>query len=240
MKRTVTAISTVFFIVILLAAIPGAVFLVKLRKETNQFNVLPTGDINPDIFTVEDGMVNMFLLRKNGKYLAVDAGNSVGNIRNQLKSAGIRGENVSGVLLTHTDYDHTGALPLFPDAEIYISAPEENMLNGKVHRTLFFNNKLKRQYTTLEDGERRNIAGWDIQTIVIPGHTSGSACYLVDGKYLFTGDTGLKDNRITPFNAFFCVNRNEQEVSLKKLDSLHNIEIVLTAHYGITRNYRNQ
>jgi glyoxylase-like metal-dependent hydrolase (beta-lactamase superfamily II) len=46
-------------------------------------------------------------------------------------------------------------------------------------------------YTPAKDGERHCIGGSGPEVAVIhtPGHTPGSTCYQIDGKYLITGDT---------------------------------------------------
>ena len=46
-------------------------------------------------------------------------------------------------------------------------------------------------FTPVADGEIFRLAGPgpDIKAIHTPGHTPGSTCYLIDGKYLISGDT---------------------------------------------------
>lgn len=45
-------------------------------------------------------------------------------------------------------------------------------------------------YTTLEDGQTISLSGGpEIKVIHTPGHTLGSTSYLIDGKFLLTGDT---------------------------------------------------
>jgi glyoxylase-like metal-dependent hydrolase (beta-lactamase superfamily II) len=45
-------------------------------------------------------------------------------------------------------------------------------------------------YTAAKDGDRHRIGGGpEVAVIHTPGHTPGSTCYLIDGKYLITGDT---------------------------------------------------
>ena len=41
----------------------------------------------------------------------------------------------------------------------------------------------------LQDGEVINIDGIKIECFLVPGHTWGHMVYLVDDRYLFTGDT---------------------------------------------------
>ena len=39
------------------------------------------------------------------------------------------------------------------------------------------------------DNEEFNIDGLNIKCILTPGHTNGGACFLINGKKLFSGDT---------------------------------------------------
>ncbi len=45
----------------------------------------------------------------------------------------------------------------------------------------------------LKDGEEIDFQGHLIKTIHTPGHTRGSVMYLIDNKYLFSGDTLFKE-----------------------------------------------
>ncbi len=85
---------------------------------------------------VPDGRVpssfNVFLIRKNGKQILVDAGNGgrKGTLVRRLRSLGIAPERIDAVLLTHMHGDHIGGLltsdnkAAFPNAAIYVSEPE--------------------------------------------------------------------------------------------------------------------
>lgn len=76
------------------------------------------------------GAVNVFLMKKDGKNILFDAG--VGGETSQmlpkLSEIGLKPEDIDAVLITHCHYDHIGGLTnpeaVFPNAKIYISAPE--------------------------------------------------------------------------------------------------------------------
>jgi hydroxyacylglutathione hydrolase len=150
-------------------------------------------------------------------------------------------EDVVAILLTHTDNDHIKALGLFPKASIYLSMQEEQMINGKTTRFAFFKNSaLEKPYILLEDNQVLALLNLKIQGILVPGHTPGSMCYLVNDKYLFTGDAlGLKDGKICGFNAFFNMDTKSALQSMKKLTNLTSTEYIFTAHHGYTNNHKN-
>ena len=108
-----------------------------------------------------------------------------------------RGLQAKYVLLTHCHFDHVGGVAALQQsgAKVLCSAEEKPLVN--TYADLFELAGLPRvPYQVdevLSDGEVREFCGISIQTILTPGHTAGSCCYLVTekdgGRYLFTGDT---------------------------------------------------
>jgi glyoxylase-like metal-dependent hydrolase (beta-lactamase superfamily II) len=140
---------------------------------------------------------------------------------------------VEAVFLTHSDYDHIAAVGLFPNARVLMSDKEVSMVNGTMHRAFVFDNKANFTYSTIADGETMQVGSRSVKAIVTPGHTAGSACYLVDGKYLFTGDTiSVRGGKIGTFNDVFNMDSKLQSKSIGKIASLRGVEKILTAHYG--------
>ena len=148
---------------------------------------LKTSEVLPNIFAISNKQVNFYLIRlPNQKCIAFDAGASENLSLLELGKLSIKADDVTTVFLTHTDSDHVGAIGLFPQAHVYISKPEEQMIDGSTKRAIFMrNNKLERSYETLSDGETVDIDGTSIKCMVTPGHTKGSACFIVNGKHLF-------------------------------------------------------
>ena len=201
-------------------------------KTINSFEVLP------DIFAVSNRQVNFYLVKMNQKYIAFDAGSSNKTSLNELTKLNIKPEDITAVFLTHTDSDHIAGIGLFPNATIYISKPEEQIINGSIKRAFFMNNKLSCPYETLDDGESVDIDGMSIKCMVTPGHTPGSACYTADGKYLFSGDNfGLKNGKATLFIALFNMDGKEQKKSIAKISELQNIEAIFTGHHGYSTDF---
>lgn len=115
------------------------------------------------------------------------------------------------------------------------------MINGKTRRSPMGGNSLTYGHENLMDGQVLDINGVKVKGILTPGHTPGSMCYLVDGKYLFIGDTlSIKDGKVALFNEFFNMSTEMEKGSIEKLAALtDDIKYVLTAHYGIGKDYKN-
>ena len=108
-----------------------------------------------------------------------------------------RGLQAVCVLLTHCHFDHVGGVaPLQADgAKVFCSDKEKPLVGTQADLFSLFGAP-REEYSvdeTLSDGEERVMCGVNVKTLVTPGHTVGSACYLFtdeQGKnYLFTGDT---------------------------------------------------
>ena len=108
-----------------------------------------------------------------------------------------RGLQAVCVLLTHCHFDHVGGVAALQaeGAKIFCSQQEKPLIGTQADLFSLFGAP-REGYTvdeTLADGEERTLCGIHVKTIVTPGHTAGSTCYLFtaqDGeKVLFTGDT---------------------------------------------------
>ena len=90
-----------------------------------------------------------------------------------------------GILLTHGHYDHVRAvneLKKHYHIPVY-AAREEEMLLADANQNLSaawsgVPYKVKADFW-LEDGEEIQAAGFEITTILTPGHTIGSCCYWI-------------------------------------------------------------
>ncbi len=214
-------------------------YMFRMNSETKIMTPAPTGLVVDGVYSINNGFVDMFIIRGKTGYIAIDSGTDAKKLDNELKKLNIDESLVRSVFLTHTDYDHTAGLKLFKNAKVYISSAEEQMINGKTHRALIFNNSITPGYKKLKDGEEIKVDGIKVNCILTPGHTPGSMCYLVNDKYLFTGDTiSLKNGIAGPFNKFFNMDTKTELSSIKKIDNLPGIEYVFTAHYGYTNNYK--
>lgn len=231
-------------ILIAIVALVGAivifflVFFIRVQYNLKSLKPTSTGQVTTEVIAIQDDFSNMYLIRDGDNYIAVDAANNAENVKLELDSLGIATEQIKAVLLTHTDGDHVGALKLFPDAEVYMSTQEEQMLKT-TSRMLFIKNKIYHEkYMLIDDGEEITIGNIHVKGILTPGHTKGAMCYQINNKYLFTGDAlGLKDKQIVGFNEVFNMDTPEALESMSLVVGLDGVEYILTAHYGFTNNY---
>lgn len=89
-----------------------------------------------------ESSVNVFLVRRQGKAMLVDAGHDQarGSLRGKLLQAGIRPEEISYIFITHIHPDHVGGLlwdgePLFRNATVHIAKEEFDAWRNDSGRT---------------------------------------------------------------------------------------------------------
>jgi len=233
MNRTLKKILIGTGILVAILAIISGGFMIKMKSELKKMNVLGTKEVVHNIYSIKDSFVNMYLIKDSDCYVAIDAGNDRKIISDNLKILNINPDKVAAVLLTHTDGDHTGALRLFRNARIYLSKNEEQMINGKKTKLLFFHNRLSTKEYIL-------LGGVSIKAIMTPGHTLGSMSYLVNDTCLFVGDAfGLKNGKVDTPNKFFSSDMKTAILSFDKISNLSDVEYIFTAHNGYTNNYKN-
>ena len=164
-------------------------YMIKAKSELKKMTPVATAQITDNVFAVKDAFLNVFLIKDSDNYIAVDAGNDIDAISEELKKLNINPDNIIAILLTHTDGDHVASIKLFKNARVYLSKQEEQLLNGAKSRFLFFGNKIDaNEYALIDDQQVFTIGNVKIKGYLTEGHTPGSMCYLVNDTYLFTGD----------------------------------------------------
>lgn len=112
-----------------------------------------------------------------------------------LKEAKRRGLDVQFVLLTHGHFDHVGGCAAFSQtgAKIGCLSAEKRLAEQENAGELFGVSVPAFSVDfTFEDGECLLLAGLSFRVLATPGHTAGSACFLLAEEAppaLFTGDT---------------------------------------------------
>lgn len=241
MKKALKRVLLGLGLVIILIVLFFVGYWIKAQSEVKKLTPVETKEIVDNLFSVQDSFSNIYLINDGGRYIAVDAGNDIGVVSEELNKLNINPDSVVAVLLTHSDGDHVASLKLFKNAKIYLSKDEEQMINGEKSRFLFFGNKIdSEEYTLIEDGQTINIGNITIKGILTPGHTPGSMCYLINNKYLFTGDLlSLKSGKIDKFNEFFNMDTETAIKSIGIITEIPESEYILTAHYGYSDDYKN-
>ena len=223
----------------------GLVVKPIITKGKGMMNPRPTKQIFSDVFCLRDKDVNCFLIKGDKGYIAIDSGyQNSQNTSEGLKMLGIAPEQISDVFLTHLDIDHAGGMcaqgrPLYPNAEIHISAQEEKYLTGAYSRKTIAGYRCKLpialpRYKVFSDRTELHVDGISVLPVAVPGHTLGHTAFLINGIYLFSGDCIIANEEGGwLFYDFWNQDPVLNRESVQKLrGSNPHAEYVLTAHSG--------
>jgi glyoxylase-like metal-dependent hydrolase (beta-lactamase superfamily II) len=225
--------------VVLLIVILMIVYLVVSKSAMKDMMPVETRQITDDVYSVRNKYVNMYLVKDGNHFIAIDAGLKKGLVKDELKKLEIDPDRVMAVLLTHSDVDHAGGIALFKNAVIYLPKEEEQVINGETGRFLWFGNHIDTENYKLLTGKSVKIGDVKIRLISTPGHTAGSTCYIVNDKYLFTGDAlRLHSGVVEPFPKIINKNARKARKSMQNITGLDGVQYIFTAHYGYTDDYK--
>ena len=152
------------------------------------------------MFTVGPLQENCFIARAQGseQALVVDPGEEAERLSGALEELGL---TAAAILLTHTHFDHIGAVaPLAraTGAPVYCPALEAQVLadvNSHVPWAEFGPFESYEADHTLAGGERLELAGLQIDVIFTPGHSPGHVSYSIPAELaLFSGDVLFEDS----------------------------------------------
>lgn len=172
----------------------------KMYRGKEIFKPLNTGWIDENLACVREWVANIFFYRKNGTILMIDAGYNYDRLEEKMGWLGIDPASIRHILITHQDTDHVGAVEadspgLFHRATLYIGETENKYLTGAVRRKVIYHLyrlpqvNIPNEKVLLKDEQVFYIDDIKIECFLVPGHTWGHMVYLVDDRYLFTGDT---------------------------------------------------
>ena len=172
----------------------------RMYRGKEIFKPLNTGRIDENVACVREWVANIFFYCKGNTTIMIDAGYNYDRLEEKMNRLGIDPSSIRHILITHQDTDHVGAVEtdspgLFKKAKLYIGEIENRYLTGEVRRKVIYHLyklpqvTIKNEKVLLSDGEIINIDGIKIECFLVPGHTWGHMVYLIDDKYLFTGDT---------------------------------------------------
>lgn len=216
-------------------------FVLKFKLEKDKMTPIETKEIGEKIYSIKDSFVNLYLIKNGDHFIAIDCGNNLDLVSKELKKLKINPEKIIAIFLTHTDMDHVAAIKLFKKATLYLAAQEEPLINGGKSRFLFTGNKIDpKEYSLIADLQVLTIENIVIKGILTPGHTPGSMCFLINDKYLFTGDLlSIKNGEVEKFNDFFNMDTQTAINSIEKITNFPKCEYIFSSHYGYTDNYKN-
>jgi glyoxylase-like metal-dependent hydrolase (beta-lactamase superfamily II) len=157
------------------------------------------------MFTVGPVAENCFIARRDGsdRAVIVDPGDEADRILGAVTELGL---TVEAVLLTHTHFDHVGAVAPVAratGAPVYVSEIERPVLADIMRYVPFAGIGPYESYEadhTLRGGERLELAGLEIDVLFTPGHSPGHLTFSVpseqamfSGDVLFRGSVGRTD-----------------------------------------------
>ncbi|MCL1917881.1 MAG: MBL fold metallo-hydrolase [Peptococcaceae bacterium] len=231
-------VKRVLLIAIIALVVLGAGLLLYTYYPMLVMNPTETGPI-PDtqIYAIKNKINSVYFVQTNSGYIMIDAGSDAPAIETSLNEAGIDVQSIKWILLTHSDYDHVSSLPLFPNAQIYMSEDELGLINETVQRSVGGGNSVPggikiEDINLLQDGQELVCDETSVKAIKAPGHTSGSMVYLIDDKYVFTGDAfRVSQGKISvhPYSMDEDLSKQTME-NLK--ETIDRSSLVLTSHYG--------
>jgi glyoxylase-like metal-dependent hydrolase (beta-lactamase superfamily II) len=157
------------------------------------------------MFTVGPVAENTFLFRRDGsdRALIVDPGDEADKLLAAIDSLGV---TLDGILLTHTHFDHVGAVAPVAKAtgaEVWVPRLESFVLadiNRFVPWKEFGPFESYEAEHMLDGGERLELAGFEIDVLFTPGHSPGHVTFSIpdeaavfSGDVLFEGSVGRTD-----------------------------------------------
>lgn len=143
-----------------------------------KITTIPTGVYQTNTYIFDCG---------NGEAIAIDTGSQPDLIEKAAEKLGLK---IKYVLLTHSHWDHIGAVAHFQKngAKVYMHKADSDLLNE-----CFLNGEYESIPKFLADefvvdGQVLELGNKKINVIHTPGHTQGGVCYCVDSD-MFSGDT---------------------------------------------------
>jgi glyoxylase-like metal-dependent hydrolase (beta-lactamase superfamily II) len=180
------------------------------------------------IRVVADGFSSVAVVPIDGRQVAlIDAGNDTSGqaIIGELLRRQLDANAVSAIFLTHGHADHIGAVKMFPNAQVMALEAEVPLVEGRVGAS----GPLTRLFPVsptgitvtrvLTDGDVVNVGAVPFRVYAVPGHTAGSAAYVVK-DVLFIGDSAdvASDGTLQGSPWIFSDSQPENRASLVRLE----------------------
>jgi hydroxyacylglutathione hydrolase len=146
------------------------------------------------MFTVGQIQENCFLINREGsnRALIIDPGEEAPKLLGAIEQLGLE---LDAILLTHTHFDHVGAVAPIARAtntEVWVPELEKPVLAdimSYVPWSGFGPYESWDAENTVAGGEKLELAGFEIDVIFTPGHSPGHVTYsIADEQAVFSGD----------------------------------------------------
>jgi glyoxylase-like metal-dependent hydrolase (beta-lactamase superfamily II) len=146
------------------------------------------------MFTVGQVAENTYIFRRDGsdRALIVDPGDEAPKLLNAIEELGVQ---LDGILLTHTHFDHVGAVAPVAratGAEVWVPEIEKPVLADIMSFVPWAGFGPFESWDaehTLKGGEKLELAGFEIDVIFTPGHSPGHVTFSIsDEQAIFSGD----------------------------------------------------
>jgi len=206
LKRTLQITAS---IVLLIAAGFGAILYSIVGGNTE---ITDGATPAPDVRIIKDGFVSATPVDfgvvdvGEGHVVLIDAGYDPKGaaLLAELARRKVGPDAVTAIFFTHGHRDHIAGASLCPNATLYALDADVALAEGRESShgpltSMIGANPAGLHVHGLKDGAVTTVGTKSIRAIAIPGHTGGSAAYLVSGV-LFLGDSGWMktDSKLAP------------------------------------------
>ncbi|MGE0445937.1 MAG: MBL fold metallo-hydrolase [Vicinamibacterales bacterium] len=240
LKRALLTLGVLVLVLVAVAGVGIAEMFAGLRP------VEDGRDIN-GMRVIADGFSTMTLVPAGERDLVLMDAGMDGNaeaLRAELARRGRQLADVKAVFLTHGHGDHIGGVRQLPNAEVIAMAAEVAIAEGRespaspMGRMMPASPTGVRVTRTIADGETVTIGAASVRAFAVPGHTAGSAAFLVN-DVLFVGDSAQinADGEIRPAPWLVTDDRAQNRASLVRLqqrlrDEQVRVAAIVAAHSG--------
>jgi hydroxyacylglutathione hydrolase len=191
------------------------------------------------MFTVGPVAENTYIFRRDDsdRALIVDPGDEADKLLAAIDGLGVR---LEGILLTHTHFDHVGAVAPVAKAtgaEVWVPEAEKFVLDDIMAFVPWPGFGPFESYDaehTLSGGDRLELAGFEIDVLSTPGHSPGHVTFSIpnetaifSGDVLFQGSVGRTDLPGGDWNTLF-------ESIRSLVEGLPEETTVYPGHMGLT------
>ncbi|MFI3254650.1 MAG: MBL fold metallo-hydrolase [Eubacteriales bacterium] len=164
------------------------------------FHPMKTSKLGDYLCCIRQKDVNIWFYHRNDQIIVFDSGYCDDpRLLHNIERLGMKNQDITAVFLTHGDLENAGGIcseeAFAPNATIYAHPAEEPLLRGKGKRLSSGLGKCYSPLTfqgTFEAISHKQVVAFDgieVQCFHCPGHTKGHTVYLVDRKFLFSGDS---------------------------------------------------